>query len=190
MRFFQLYSAWFLMGIVCGVVICGTARAAPSPDPYSYALDHGCRYVHPSRDAYSATTRLLKHERPVGRVVMRRVHKWSTCVATRAKAHAVHRHVRRLWAWRHSYAHRWPIAFHRYPGWAQSWAWSTGACESGNNPGTSTGNGFYGAFQFMLSTWYAAGGQGNPAAQSWHYQAVIAIRLMLREGAGHWPNCG
>lgn len=32
-----------------------------------------------------------------------------------------------------------------------------GNCESGMNPATNTGNGFYGAFQFSISTWNAMG---------------------------------
>lgn len=32
-----------------------------------------------------------------------------------------------------------------------------GNCESGMNPTTNTGNGFYGAFQFTISTWNAMG---------------------------------
>ena len=38
------------------------------------------------------------------------------------------------------------------------------ACESGGNPGTDTGNGFYGKYQFTLQTWASVGGSGNPAA--------------------------
>ena len=38
------------------------------------------------------------------------------------------------------------------------------ACESGGNPGTNTGNGFYGKYQFTLSTWQSVGGSGNPAS--------------------------
>ena len=40
------------------------------------------------------------------------------------------------------------------------------ACESGGNPGTNTGNGFYGKYQFTLSTWQSVGGSGNPASAS------------------------
>lgn len=162
----------------------------PSPDPYSFAMERGCRFEHPSADSYRATTRLLRHERPVGAGTKHRVHRWAVCVATRAKAHAVHVHVRKLWAWRHSYPHRWPIRFHGLPSYDQSWAYSTGACESGNNPGTNTGNGFHGAFQFVLSTWWSAGGTGTPEQHSWSYQAVVAVGWMHRAGAGQWPVCG
>jgi Transglycosylase-like domain len=80
----------------------------------------------------------------------------------------------------------------------QAWAYSTGSCESGNNPGTNTGNGFLGAFQYVPSTWWSApntgGGVGNahqlPHEESWKTQAVVSIKLMRRDGTGHWPVCG
>ena len=36
------------------------------------------------------------------------------------------------------------------------------ACESGGNPATDTGNGFYGKYQFTLETWQAVGGTRQP----------------------------
>ena len=109
---------------------------------------------------------------------------------SRAGRERVERRARRLRIWRTSYAHRWPIAFNRLAPWERAWAYSTGACESGNNPATNTGNGFHGAFQFLLSTWWAAGGQGYPEQHSWAYQAVIAVHWMRRAGASQWPVCG
>jgi transglycosylase-like protein len=64
------------------------------------------------------------------------------------------------------------------------------ACESGGNPGTDTGNGFYGKFQFTLSTWQSVGGSGNPAAASEAEQNRRAAMLYAREGASPWPVCG
>lgn len=80
----------------------------------------------------------------------------------------------------------------------QQWAYSTGSCESGNNPQTNTGNGFLGAFQYIPSTWWAAPntgpGVGNadqlPHYESWKVQAVVSIKLARRDGTSHWPNCG
>lgn len=82
--------------------------------------------------------------------------------------------------------------------WEQGWAYSTGSCESGNNPATNTGNGFLGAFQYIPSTWWDAPntgqGRGNahqlPHYEPWKVQAVVSIKLMRRDGSGHWPNCG
>lgn len=168
---------------------------AASPDmsvaePQTFAQARGCDYVHGSSESYRATTRLLRHHRPVGQGTKRRVQKWATCVATRAKAHAVHQHVRSLWAWRHRYAHRWPIRFNGLPSWDRSWAYSTGACESGNNPGTNTGNGFYGSHQFTLSTARAAGFTRRPDLTSWHEQAVRAVWWMHKTSVSQWPICG
>ena len=64
------------------------------------------------------------------------------------------------------------------------------ACESGGNPGTNTGNGFYGKFQFTLQTWASVGGSGNPAAASEAEQNKRAAMLYAREGASPWPVCG
>jgi hypothetical protein len=64
------------------------------------------------------------------------------------------------------------------------------ACESGGNPATNTGNGFYGKYQFTLSTWQSVGGTGNPAAASEAEQNQRAALLYAREGAAPWPVCG
>ena len=64
------------------------------------------------------------------------------------------------------------------------------ACESGGNPSTDTGNGFYGKYQFTQSTWAAVGGSGNPAAASEAEQDRRAAMLLARAGSGQWPVCG
>jgi hypothetical protein len=64
------------------------------------------------------------------------------------------------------------------------------ACESGGDPATDTGNGFYGKYQFSLSTWASVGGTGNPAAASEAEQDRRAAILYAREGASPWPVCG
>jgi hypothetical protein len=64
------------------------------------------------------------------------------------------------------------------------------ACESGGNPSADTGNGFYGKYQFTLSTWQAVGGSGNPAAASEAEQDRRAAALYASAGAGQWPVCG
>ena len=55
------------------------------------------------------------------------------------------------------------------------------ACESGGNPATNTGNGFYGKYQFTQETWQSVGGTGNPAAASEAEQDRRAARA-LRAG--------
>src|SRR3954453_14817345 len=64
------------------------------------------------------------------------------------------------------------------------------ACESGGNPAANTGNGFYGKFQFDLSTWQSVGGTGNPAAASEAEQNRRAAALYARAGSSPWPVCG
>jgi hypothetical protein len=169
-------------------VAASPAWANTEPEETSFGERKGCDHVHRSEVAYNRIRALVRHTGPV--VDKRRVQHYATCVATRAKAHRAHVLARRHWAWRHQYAQRWRIVFNRLPSWDRAWAWSTGACESGNNPATNTGNGFYGAFQFVLSTWWAAGGTGNPTQHSWHYQAVTAVRWMHIAGDEQWPVCG
>jgi opacity protein-like surface antigen len=64
------------------------------------------------------------------------------------------------------------------------------ACESGGDPTTDTGNGFYGKYQFTLGTWQAVGGSGNPARASEAEQDRRAAILYEQAGASPWPVCG
>jgi hypothetical protein len=64
------------------------------------------------------------------------------------------------------------------------------ACESGGNPATDTGNGFYGKYQFTLETWAAVGGTGNPARASEAEQDRRATILYEQAGPSPWPVCG
>lgn len=63
-------------------------------------------------------------------------------------------------------------------------------CESGGNPATNTGNGFYGKYQFTQSTWASVGGAGNPAAASEAEQDRRAAMLYAQSGSSPWPVCG
>jgi hypothetical protein len=75
----------------------------------------------------------------------------------------------------------------------QRWARRTARCESGKDPDAIGGGGMYrGAFQFMKSTWKAAPKSpgGDPINYGYKTQAVVAVKLKKRDGAGHWPNCG
>jgi hypothetical protein len=64
------------------------------------------------------------------------------------------------------------------------------ACESGGNPSTDTGNGFYGKYQFTQETWQSVGGTGNPAAASEAEQDRRAAQLYSQAGPSQWPVCG
>jgi hypothetical protein len=73
------------------------------------------------------------------------------------------------------------------------WAHRTSECESGGNPKAIGGGGRYrGAFQFMRSTWKSSPKSpgGDPVAYPYRTQALVAVLLKRRDGAGHWPVCG
>ena len=93
---------------------------------------------------------------------------------------------------RHSdskYKRLWDGTSHRNKRWARK----TARCESGGNPNAIGGGGRYrGAFQFMKSTWRTSPKSpgGDPIDYSYRTQAVVAVKLKQRDGAGHWPVCG
>lgn len=62
-------------------------------------------------------------------------------------------------------------------------------CESGGDPATNTGNGYYGLYQFSLQTWQAMGGSGLPSENSAAEQTRIAQKLQAQSGWGQWPAC-
>ena len=73
------------------------------------------------------------------------------------------------------------------------WARRTSECESGGDPKAIGGGGLYrGAFQFMRSTWKSSPKSpgGDPIDHPYRTQAVVAVMLKRRDGAGHWPVCG
>jgi hypothetical protein len=59
-------------------------------------------------------------------------------------------------------------------------------CESGNNYSINTGNGYYGAYQFDLSTWRSVGGTGYPHQASPATQDALALALWQQRGWSPW----
>jgi len=60
--------------------------------------------------------------------------------------------------------------------------------ESGGNPATNTGNGYYGAFQDTLGSWQSAGGgPGLPSDYSYSEQLQVNQRIQAQQGWGAWP---
>jgi Transglycosylase-like domain len=59
-------------------------------------------------------------------------------------------------------------------------------CESGNNYRANTGNGYYGAYQFDLSTWRSVGGTGLPSDASPAEQDYRARLLYQARGWAPW----
>lgn len=63
-------------------------------------------------------------------------------------------------------------------------------CESGGNPNAVNPAGFYGLYQFSLSTWRGLGGTGYPTDHGYWEQTRLAWKLYQRSGASPWPHCG
>lgn len=81
---------------------------------------------------------------------------------------------------------RWRQAARPYRAWLSSTRW----CESRGRYGTNTGNGFYGAYQFDLTTWWSVGGRSYPHLAPAVEQDFRAVVLRLRRGTAPWPVCG
>jgi len=63
-------------------------------------------------------------------------------------------------------------------------------CESGGNPKAVNPAGYYGLYQFSVSTWHSVGGSGLPSNASSSEQTLRAKLLYQKAGAGQWPVCG
>jgi hypothetical protein len=74
----------------------------------------------------------------------------------------------------------------------RAWLNKVGSCEADSSGGyhANTGNGFYGRYQFTISTWASVGGRGLPHQASPLEQDVRAIRVLHAQGRGAWPVCG
>jgi hypothetical protein len=62
-------------------------------------------------------------------------------------------------------------------------------CESDDDYADDTGNGYYGAYQFSLSTWLSLGLSGPPSDAPPAVQDRAAQELQARNGWGQWPSC-
>lgn len=115
------------------------------------------------------------------------------CRAKRHRVHQIYRFcntwscVRRVNAIR---AKRYDRMRKRYIRPYLGWLRNTRQCESGGNYATNTGNGFYGAYQFLISTWHSVGGSGRPDQAEPLEQDYRAVILLRTGGPGHWPVCG
>jgi len=101
----------------------------------------------------------------------------------RRKVQRLHKAAVR-WAKKHSDVRRRVVRPFR------AWLASTRRCESGGNYSTNTGNGFYGAYQFTMSSWHAVGGRGMPHLNEKLEQDYRAVLLRRVQGTGAWPVCG
>lgn len=77
-----------------------------------------------------------------------------------------------------------------------SWAWKTGACESGHNPEAHSPSGkFHGEYQFALGwkdslDWFIRYGSDDPHTEPAIVQTAAAVELKREGGSQHWPVCG
>jgi hypothetical protein len=62
-------------------------------------------------------------------------------------------------------------------------------CESRNRYDENSGNGYYGAYQFSVSSWHLIGQAGLPSAASPEIQDHAAQLLLARQGWHAWPTC-
>ena len=63
-------------------------------------------------------------------------------------------------------------------------------CESGGNPKAVNPAGFYGLYQFSISTWRSVGGKGIPTDYGYWEQTKRAWKLYKTSGRSPWPHCG
>ena len=63
------------------------------------------------------------------------------------------------------------------------------SCESSGNYEDNTGNGYYGAYQFSLSTWDGLGESGLPSQAPPDVQDAAAYTLYRQSGWAPWPAC-
>jgi hypothetical protein len=62
-------------------------------------------------------------------------------------------------------------------------------CESTNDYTADTGNGYYGAYQFSLETWWWLGYEGWPSEADPEVQDQAAIDLYAYSNWDAWPSC-
>ena len=62
-------------------------------------------------------------------------------------------------------------------------------CESKQNWGIDTGNGYYGGLQFSLGAWASVGGSGKPSDASKEEQIERGKLLQAKRGWGVWGMC-
>jgi hypothetical protein len=175
------------------VALAASALAAPAPPAASvqpYWQEKGCHQHYRSAVAYRRIRQTLRTTWPLPNGARAKIGRWSTCLASRQKAHHAHQRARGWHRWRRSYGPSWAIRFHSLPAYAQQWAVSTGGCESGNDPTTNTGNGYYGSMQWTMHTWYSAGGDRPPTSASREHRWVLSWNWHVGHPSGQWPVCG
>lgn len=99
-------------------------------------------------------------------------------------------HLKRRLHWKHT--HIWEYRWHHLTAHERSWAHCISFHESRNRR-VARESAHWSYFQWALSTWYRAGGSGNPESHSWTEQAVRAVRWAHFAGSSQWSTyiyCG
>lgn len=85
---------------------------------------------------------------------------------------------------------KWRIRYDAMSASDKQWAHNIAICESTMNRHAHNGN-HHSYFQWLPSTWAAAGGKGHPEDSADYYeQAVIAVHWRNVEGASQWACVG
>ncbi|MFI0482402.1 transglycosylase family protein [Actinomadura sp. 9N215] len=66
-------------------------------------------------------------------------------------------------------------------------------CESNNNPKAVNPAGYYGLYQFSMTSWASVGGKGKPSdasAAEQTYRAQLLYKRVNGRWQGQWPHCG
>jgi len=163
-------------------------------------LRHDCPKVYSEAYYRVVAKGAIEQQRRVDRRVLYRLASMRWCARSDAAQARMLAYTKRRLAERRAWLADiyWRDRYAAFAPWERNWAYNTGACESGNDPTTNTGNGFYGAFQYVLSTWYSAQRLLPPSRRtklppqsvSWFEQAVVSVLYMRRYGNGAWPVCG
>jgi len=75
------------------------------------------------------------------------------------------------------------------PGPSASAMYRLRVCESGDNYAINTGNGYYGAYQFDVTTWHGLGYSGLPSSNGPIVQDAAMVKLWQQRGWAPWPAC-
>jgi hypothetical protein len=62
-------------------------------------------------------------------------------------------------------------------------------CESSNRYHINTGNGYYGGYQFAVTTWRGLGYKGRPDRAQPRFQDAATLKLHNKRGWAPWPSC-
>lgn len=82
----------------------------------------------------------------------------------------------------------WKRQQHKIPAAMKGTLYRLRMCESGGNYAINTGNGFYGAYQYVPSTWFSIGGTTMPHLASPAEQDVRTARF-YPGNESQWPVC-